>query len=160
MPNGDPTSIIAYHLRDEWAATGSYSHSEAPEFHTGRWERSHKFPAVAVWGKQEDTLRGGETGFSATHGPTGKPMKLIGGSVFVSCVAGTREDVDVNPKKIRFELEDWVNDTLLSNPPAGFRTLAPEPGNDVEDNGESGEEPVVYIHRLSVRYTYKRLPSK
>lgn len=159
-PSDDPTSVIAYHLRDQWALNGSYSHSEAPEFHTGRWSRAQKFPNVAVWGKQEDVIRGGETGLSASHGSTGKEMQLVGGHVFVSLVAGVRGGVDSNPKKVRYELEQWTNDTLLSDPPSGFQTIAPDTGRDLEDDGASGEEDVVYLHRLRARYTYKRLPTK
>ncbi|WP_248908153.1 hypothetical protein [Halocatena marina] len=163
----DPTKKIWQLIEDNWDNSQTSLASE-PEFQTGWYSRDQKLPAITVTGKNEGVLRGGETGFTATHSITGKAMQRWSGFVLVDAVAGTHSDCegigvggdDLNPKLVRQELKQHAQQIIIDTQrTSDFRATAPDGGRDVEDTSDQADVKPVFRHQFQARFIYDKLPN-
>lgn len=162
---GDPVMIVLSTLVNGWDA-GETVLDDAPEIHTGAYQRDGKHPALAVgFDADEGPVSGGETGYSATDGRTGKGMQRLSGYVMIDAVAGSRAECNdvgpngeqVNPKTVRWSLYQHATDLFVSNQqPGDLHSLAPRGGKRLVD--KDGTDPVYRMQFRGV-YTRDRVPS-
>ncbi|MWG34822.1 hypothetical protein [Halomarina oriensis] len=161
-------------LRDNWDPsamsfdeTQLYRNKSKLVFQTGWYGRDGELPCVTVTGKNEGPYQGGATGYTALHGPTGKGMQRIDGTVTVNFVAGTWDHLDgvgqtgedLNPKTVREEMYQHGCDILLAAQSTDETlTVAPGTGTEIEDTGDE-DESTVFRTSLRVTYQYDRLPT-
>lgn len=164
----DPTVTVKNVLRGRWDGTQTPL-SAPPEFQTGWYSRDQRLPAITVTSKNEGPIRAGETGYTATHGPTGKAMQRLSGYVLVDCVAGTREDCaglgtngeDLNPKQVRHELYEQAAQILVDTQQTDdLHTLAPGDGQELEDRSDETDVKVSYRMQFRASYLRDRLPNQ
>lgn len=161
----DPKVVVRNVLSTNWdGTTNDLASDQQPDIGTGSYDRDQPLPVVTMPTMDEGPLRGGDTGITATHGPTGKPMARLSGFVLVDAVAGTWGDLegagtngeDLNPKKIRWQLYDHATQILHDNVPGEFYSLMPTDGQELVDDDEG---PAVFRWQFRARYLRDRIPN-
>jgi len=161
----DPVMVVLSLLVNRWDSARTPLAGD-PEIHTGQFSADGKHPAVAVgFSTDEGPIGGGDTGYTATHQPSGKGMQRLGGFVMIDVVAGTRAECadvgpngsSVNPKTVRWGLYDHATQILTdAERPGDFRSVAPRGMNRLVDT-EAGD--ALYHLQFRAVYIRDRLPT-
>lgn len=133
---------------------------------TGWYDRAPDLPVVTVTGKAEGPLAGGTTGWTATHGPTGKPMQRVDGYVSVNFVAGSESDLentgplgeDISPKAAR-EAMYRHGAQILSDTSGTNALIVTAPGGTNELTDDDDNEAAVFRTSMRAGYQYDRYPN-
>lgn len=167
----DATIVLLELLRDNWNPSqvtdrnGNQVLGEAPDFHSGWYDREGNLPAVTFSNKSESPISGGNTDYYGTDS-TGLGMNLMGGALSINFVAGTRAQLEgagqfgrnINPKQARSAMTEHGRQILIDNQrQVGFRSLNPGAATEIEDTDDG---PTVYRTENRVRYTYTEVPSQ
>lgn len=164
MARTEPKMWVRKILSENWDPAAT-SLGTAPAIHTGKYTHGQgDVPVIAITSADEGPLSRGETEYFGLDGDGGGGVQLIAGAVTVDVVAGTYEDTNINPKKLRWEMYDHMCDLLVQyQHTTDLRSLAPGRGHDIvemhdatNDGDGQAESAAVFKKQVRVAYTYLR----
>ncbi len=156
----DPKLVVRDLLRDSWDNDDVPVELDDPDIHTGWYDDARGFPQIGVSNRDERTLGGGDTGFSAIAGDGSGPIQDRTGTVLVTAFAGSREEYEQRGLE-RLQAEDMgdqISRIIGANPsPDEYLSLAVGPRQDLVDTDSNPTEHGV---QFSVRYVWKKEPPR
>lgn len=168
MASEFPHMEILDYLEQNWDYAQLSLAAGTVEFYPGVHDRTANNPSIAVHRGDEGPIDGGETGHTGMT--AGGVMQRRGGTSYVECSAGTRDDCrgikagggDLNPGTVVDELAQHVEQLIINaGNTTNLKTVAPgEPQLVVEGGGDAGSLPAFHRIQYPIRYTRSLRPSQ